>query len=122
MANIIFRRSLLILIVCKRHLAFFLELQKKSKISLSFRSFLCKDALAIFLRKMKADIHPKVYKAKITCSCGEKYEVNNTTVDQFHIEVCSQCHPFYTGKQKLVDTAGRVDKFRKKEEAAKAGK
>jgi large subunit ribosomal protein L31 len=67
---------------------------------------------------MKSGIHPQVHTAQIHCSCGNKLEIGNTTVKEIHIEVCSACHPFYTGKQKLVDTAGRVDKFRKKMEAA----
>lgn len=67
---------------------------------------------------MKAGIHPTRYTAEIVCSCGKTYNIGNTTVKGFHVEVCGNCHPFYTGKQKLVDTAGRVDKFRKREAAA----
>ncbi len=60
---------------------------------------------------MKKDIHPKYYpKAKVTCSCGNSFEVG-ATVPEIHVEVCSACHPHYTGTQKFVDTAGRVDKF-----------
>jgi large subunit ribosomal protein L31 len=63
---------------------------------------------------MKADIHP-VYKAiTVQCSCGNTFETKSTLGRDLHIEVCSACHPFYTGKQRLVDTAGRVDKFRRK--------
>lgn len=61
---------------------------------------------------MKKDIHPKYYeKAKITCACGASFEVGSTE-PELHVEVCSACHPFYTGTAKFIDTAGRVDKFR----------
>ena len=66
---------------------------------------------------MKKSIHPEYKKAKITCGCGNVIETYNTTGD-LSVEICSACHPFFTGKQKLVDTAGRVDKFRAKMEAA----
>ena len=60
---------------------------------------------------MKKDIHPKYYeKATITCSCGAKFIVGST-VENMEVEICSQCHPLYTGQKKLVDTAGRVQKF-----------
>ena len=63
---------------------------------------------------MKPDIHPLYNEIKVTCSCGNTFETRSTLKDELHIEVCSQCHPFYTGKQKMVDTGGRVDKFRRK--------
>ena len=63
---------------------------------------------------MKADIHPEYQDIKVTCSCGNEFVTRSTLKDELHIEVCSSCHPFYTGKQKSVDTAGRVDKFRRK--------
>jgi large subunit ribosomal protein L31 len=63
---------------------------------------------------MKADIHPKYTTITVQCSCGNVFETRSTTTKDLHIEVCSACHPFFTGKQRLVDTAGRVDKFRKK--------
>jgi len=63
---------------------------------------------------MKAEIHPEYQAIKVTCSCGNEFTTRSTLKDQLHIEVCSSCHPFYTGKQKIVDTAGRVDKFRRK--------
>ncbi len=63
---------------------------------------------------MKAGIHPKYATIKVHCSCGNVFETKSTTCKDLHVEVCSACHPFYTGKQRLVDTAGRVDKFRKK--------
>ena len=63
---------------------------------------------------MKVDIHPQYQDIKVTCSCGNEFSTRSTLNDELHIEVCSSCHPFYTGKQKIVDTAGRVDKFRRK--------
>jgi large subunit ribosomal protein L31 len=70
---------------------------------------------------MKKDIHPAYHdKVKVTCSCGSNFVVGST-MKALAVEVCSQCHPFYTGKQKLVDAAGRIDKFNKrKQEAEKA--
>lgn len=66
---------------------------------------------------MKKDIHPKYHsEAKITCACGNTFIVGSTR-EEVAIEICSACHPFYTGKQKLVDAAKRVDKFNKKVEA-----
>lgn len=67
---------------------------------------------------MKQGIHPKYVNAKVVCSCGNTFETKSTT-PEIHVEICSACHPFYTGKQKLVDTAGRVDKFRSRFEASK---
>ncbi|MGL5743053.1 MAG: 50S ribosomal protein L31 [Legionella sp.] len=61
---------------------------------------------------MKASVHPDYKTVKVTCSCGEVFETSSTLCKDLNIEVCSQCHPFYTGKQKLVDTGGRVQKFR----------
>ncbi len=63
---------------------------------------------------MKAEIHPAYGEVKVTCSCGNNFTTRSTSGKDINIEICSQCHPFYTGKQKLVDTAGRVDKFRQK--------
>lgn len=63
---------------------------------------------------MKADIHPTYSEIKVTCSCGNTFSTRSTSGSDLHLDVCSACHPFYTGKQKLVDTAGRVDKFRQK--------
>jgi large subunit ribosomal protein L31 len=62
---------------------------------------------------MKPGIHPKYYTAKVQCACGAVHEIGST-VESYSVEICSKCHPFYTGKQKLVDTAGRVDKFRER--------
>lgn len=61
---------------------------------------------------MKAEIHPEYKAIKVVCSCGHSFETGSTLCHDLNIEVCSECHPFYTGKQKLVDTAGRVQKFR----------
>ncbi|MFA7241378.1 MAG: 50S ribosomal protein L31 [Sulfuricellaceae bacterium] len=63
---------------------------------------------------MKTDIHPEYNEVAINCSCGNKFVTRSTMSKPLHIEVCSECHPFYTGKQKIVDTAGRVEKFRQK--------
>ncbi|MDR2798189.1 MAG: 50S ribosomal protein L31 [Treponema sp.] len=62
---------------------------------------------------MKAKIHPKYVPAKVTCACGNVIETRSTAKD-IKIEICSACHPFFTGKQKLVDTAGRIERFRRK--------
>ena len=62
---------------------------------------------------MKAEIHPISHATTITCACGNEMSVGSTRTG-LHVEICSQCHPFYTGKQKLVDSAGRVEKFRRK--------
>ena len=63
---------------------------------------------------MKADIHPDYQEITVTCSCGNEFKTRSTMNKPLNVEVCSQCHPFYTGKQKIVDTAGRVEKFRQK--------
>ena len=62
---------------------------------------------------MKKRIHPDYNLTKITCVCGNVIETRSTSKD-IHVEICSACHPFYTGKQKLVDTAGRIDRFNKR--------
>ena len=62
---------------------------------------------------MKAGIHPEYKEATIKCACGETFETGSVK-DSLSVEICSKCHPFYTGKQKLVDSAGRVDKFKKR--------
>lgn len=63
---------------------------------------------------MKPNIHPSYNEIKVICSCGNIFTTRSTLNKELHLEVCSACHPFYTGKQKIVDTAGRVDKFRRK--------
>ena len=62
---------------------------------------------------MKKDIHPSYTKTKIVCACGSVYEVGSTRKD-VKVEICSNCHPFFTGKQKFVDTGGRVERFKRK--------
>ena len=64
---------------------------------------------------MKADIHPKYHKVQVVCACGATFQTGTTkNVEVLKVDVCSACHPFFTGKQKLVDTGGRVDKFKKR--------
>jgi large subunit ribosomal protein L31 len=63
---------------------------------------------------MKPEIHPAYKELKVTCSCGNSFVTRSTMAEDLHIDVCSVCHPFYTGKQKIVDSGGRVDKFRQK--------
>jgi large subunit ribosomal protein L31 len=63
---------------------------------------------------MKEGIHPNYVEIDVTCSCGVAFKTKSTSAKALHIEVCSSCHPFYTGKQKIVDTAGRVERFRQK--------
>ena len=67
---------------------------------------------------MKKDIHPKYdIKTKATCACGAVFEVGST-MSEIKIEICSQCHPFYTGNEKIIDTAGRVERFKKRQAAS----
>ncbi len=63
---------------------------------------------------MKAEIHPSYTAVVATCSCGNTIETRSTLGEDFSIDVCSQCHPFFTGKQKIVDSGGRVDRFKKR--------
>lgn len=64
---------------------------------------------------MKSDIHPAYSELSVTCSCGNTFQTRSTLADNdLLLDVCSACHPFYTGQQKIVDTAGRIDKFRRK--------
>ncbi|MBL4680516.1 MAG: 50S ribosomal protein L31 [Pseudomonadales bacterium] len=63
---------------------------------------------------MKANIHPKYEEITATCSCGNVIKTRSTLCKDLHLEVCSECHPFYTGKQKILDTAGRIDRFNKR--------
>ncbi|MCX7918564.1 MAG: 50S ribosomal protein L31 [bacterium] len=68
---------------------------------------------------MKEKIHPQYYQVTIKCACGAVYETGSTRKD-YHVEICSACHPFFTGKQKLVDSAGRVDRFQRRAEKTAA--
>lgn len=63
---------------------------------------------------MKPEIHPEYNQVTVTCSCGNAFETRSTSGHDLQVEVCAACHPFYTGKQKILDTGGRVDKFRRK--------
>ncbi len=64
---------------------------------------------------MRPDIHPNYHDVKVSCSCGNTFDTRSTYAkDELSIEVCSQCHPFFTGKQKMLDSAGQVEKFRKR--------
>ena len=80
-------------------------------------------ALARFskLEQMKAGIHPEYTLANVHCSCGNQFYTRSTK-DDLHVELCSECHPFYTGKQKLVDTGGRVERFQRRAAKHRAGK
>ena len=66
---------------------------------------------------MKKDIHPAYVECKVTCGCGNTF-MTRSTKPELHVEICSVCHPFYTGKQKLVDTGGRVERFQRRLEKA----
>jgi large subunit ribosomal protein L31 len=63
---------------------------------------------------MKAEIHPNYQEVTVSCACGHSFKTRSTLGEDLSIEICSDCHPFFTGKQKLVDTAGRVDRFNKR--------
>ena len=72
---------------------------------------------------MKEGIHPDYHVVKVHCACGNQFDTRSTFKGQMiRVEICSNCHPFFTGKQKLVDTAGRVERFRRKYAASDAGK
>ena len=66
---------------------------------------------------MKADIHPEYVLTNVTCSCGNAFQTRSTKAE-LHVEICSECHPFYTGKQKLMDAGGRVERFQRRLEKA----
>ena len=63
---------------------------------------------------MQANIHPKYGEITVTCSCGTVFKTKSTMGKDLQLDVCSACHPFYTGKQKIIDTAGRIEKFRRR--------
>ena len=63
---------------------------------------------------MKPEIHPKYQEIKVLCACGNTFTTRSTLDQELHVEICSECHPFYTGKQKIMDTEGRVGKFKQK--------
>jgi large subunit ribosomal protein L31 len=70
---------------------------------------------------MKTEIHPDYVVARVRCTCGNEF-VTRATRDEYHLEICSNCHPFYTGRQKLVDTGGRVERFQRRAALGRAGK
>ena len=70
---------------------------------------------------MKADLHPVYKTLSVVCACGNQFQTRSTS-NNIHVEVCSQCHPYFTGKQRMLDTAGRVDRFRRKYAANDAAK
>ena len=63
---------------------------------------------------MKPEVHPNYNDINVACACGNTFKTRSTMKDDLQIEICSECHPFFTGKQKLIDTAGRVDRFNKR--------
>jgi large subunit ribosomal protein L31 len=69
---------------------------------------------------MKTEIHPNYVEAQVRCTCGNEFTTRSTK-GELHVEICSNCHPFYTGKQKLVDTGGRVERFRRRQARHRAG-
>jgi large subunit ribosomal protein L31 len=71
---------------------------------------------------MKSGIHPAYNPVKVICACGHVFQTRSTHKGDIRVEICSNCHPFFTGRQKLVDTAGRIDKFEKKYKDSRAGK
>jgi large subunit ribosomal protein L31 len=71
---------------------------------------------------MKAGIHPAYNELKVICACGNVFKTRSTHKGDIRVEICSNCHPFFTGRQKLVDTAGRVDKFEKKYQKSRSAK
>ena len=72
------------------------------------------------LELMKADIHPEYVEAHVRCTCGNEFTTRSTK-PELHVEICSNCHPFYTGRQKLVDTGGRVERFRRRQARSSRG-
>lgn len=62
---------------------------------------------------MKADIHPNYVECKVTCACGNAFETKSTA-EKMHVDICNECHPYYTGKQKFIDTTGRLERFQNK--------
>ena len=71
---------------------------------------------------MKAGIHPAYNEISVICACGHQFKTRSTHKGDIRVEICSQCHPFFTGKQKLVDTAGRIDRFEKKYNSTRKAK
>jgi large subunit ribosomal protein L31 len=88
-----------------------LRLQKRRAVAYTSRPFRIRRRAA---STMKADIHPKYGRLRASCSCGNVIETRSTHAGEMHLDVCSNCHPFYTGKQKILDTGGRVERFRRR--------
>jgi large subunit ribosomal protein L31 len=63
---------------------------------------------------MKAELHPQSQEIKATCTCGHSFHVESTLKEDIHLDICAKCHPFYSGQQKIIDTAGQVERFRRK--------
>jgi len=80
----------------------------------AFYQFIDRVAACELEYMMKAEIHPAYSELKATCSCGNVFSVGSTRSEGLYLDVCSACHPFYTGKQKVVDTGGRIDRFNKR--------
>ena len=84
----------------------------KKKFGYNYKAF---DRKNSEVKRMKADIHPKYHEVTVTCACGATFKTGTTKDgDVMKVDICSNCHPFFTGKQKLVDTGGRIDKFKKR--------
>jgi large subunit ribosomal protein L31 len=88
---------------------------------MKFRALSCGLAGRV-LQMPKEGIHPSYKQIRVQCACGTGFETRSTHKGDIHVEICSACHPFFTGKQKLVDTAGRVERFRRKYAKSDAGK
>ena len=71
---------------------------------------------------MKPSIHPEYLEATVTCACGNTFKTRSTHKGDMRVEICSSCHPFFTGRQKLMDTAGRIDRFEKKYAVSRGAK
>ncbi|MBI3894295.1 MAG: 50S ribosomal protein L31 [Acidobacteria bacterium] len=71
---------------------------------------------------MKAGIHPEYHEVTVICACGNVFKTGSTRKGEIRLEICSNCHPFFTGKQKLIDTAGRVERFQKRYQGKRSGK
>ena len=78
----------------------------------------CESFLRCTVGKMKEGIHPEYKETKVICACGETFMTRSTKGGEIRVDICSKCHPFFTGKQKFVDAGGRVDKFRRRLEAS----
>jgi large subunit ribosomal protein L31 len=79
-----------------------------------------RDSVATLNEAMKTDIHPEYVEAHVRCTCGNEFTTRSTQ-PEIHVEICSNCHPFYTGRQKLVDTGGRVERFKRRAARRQSG-